>query len=106
MLGPVPGMIGCLQAIEAIKVLLTMDNYKPTAIDGQLRVNKTDTPHNNDNNPSDDEPKHTIRSSSSGMQPLLGRQVVYDGLSGEFHNFQLPVRDLCCKVTSDNSILA
>jgi hypothetical protein len=40
----------------------------------------------------------TITSSDTCMSPLLGRQVMYDGLSGEFHCFQLPSRDLSCKV--------
>jgi plasmid stabilization system protein ParE len=34
--------------------------------------------------------------------PLIGRQVFYDGLSGEFYTFALPARDSSCAVCGSN----
>ncbi len=55
VLGPVPGVIGCLQATETIKVLLTSG-----------------------------EENH-----SGSLEVLHGRQVIYDGMRGEFYTFRL-----------------
>ena len=61
VLGPVPGLIGCLQAAEAIKILSSLQ-------------------------------------SGGGANVLIGRQVFYDGLSGEFHTFHLPGPSASCAV--------
>lgn len=64
VLGPVPGLIGCLQSIECMKILLAS--------------------------------KSTEFNPSTQLQPLIGRQVFYDGLSGEFLTFKLPNKDPAC----------
>lgn len=68
VLGPVPGIIGSLQAIEAIKYLLT----------NKLQNNDT-------------------------FQCLVGKQLFYDGFTGEFHTFQLPKKNPNCIVCSKPS---
>ena len=71
VLGPVPGLIGCLQAIEAIKILQRMKN------------NQRNLPDN-----------------------LVGKQVFYDGSTGEFHTFSLCERNIeSCAVCSANATI-
>jgi len=105
VLGPVPGLIGCLQAVEAMKVLMTFRDRDPkSSADDRNHSDyvpeRTLMNNNASTSISDDAYCLTITSSSIRMQPLIGRQVVYDGLSGEFHCFQLPSRDFNCKVLS------
>jgi molybdopterin/thiamine biosynthesis adenylyltransferase len=106
VLGPVPGLIGCLQAIEAMKLLLTTNTSRSSKNHSKLSDDDHDGPEHtfmsssssSSRNRGDDPHCVTIASSDTCMLPLLGRQVMYDGLSGEFHCFQLPSRDLSCKV--------
>lgn len=68
VLGPVPGLIGCLQAIETIKMLQRLNNNKRNLPDS-----------------------------------IVGKQVFYDGSSGEFHTFSLCERNTeACAVCSAN----
>ena len=104
VLGPVPGLIGCLQAIEAMKLLLTTTS-RSSKNHSKLSDDDHDGPEHtymssssSSRNRGDASHCVTIASSDTCMLPLLGRQVMYDGLSGEFHCFQLPSRDLSCKV--------
>jgi rhodanese-related sulfurtransferase len=57
VLGPVPGLIGCMQATETIKLLL-----KPSSL----------------------------------LSSLVGKQVYYDGMSGESSTFELTSKDPHC----------
>ena len=63
VLGPIPGLIGCLEALEAIKIL----------------------------------------SNPTKSSALIGKQIFFDGLSTEFHSFQLPERNINC-ISCGNSI--
>ena len=67
VLGTVPGLIGCLQATEVIKLLCMKVN--------QQSVNN---------------------SPLMPFEPLVGRQCYYDGLRGEFHSFDVSARDSDC----------
>lgn len=66
VVGPVPGLIGVLQAVEVIKLLV---KSRPTA---------------------------TQVSHSSKFKNLIGRQLYYDAASAEFHEFGLPKRNPEC----------
>lgn len=35
------------------------------------------------------------------ISPLIGKQILYDAASGEFHNFVLPPRNSLCAVCGD-----
>jgi adenylyltransferase/sulfurtransferase len=63
VLGPIPGAIGCFQAMETLKVLLLAHRASSSS---------------------------SSSSSSGSMQTMRGKQVLYDGQLGEFHTFQLP----------------
>ncbi len=66
VLGPIPGLVGCLQALEAIKFLHRMHND---------RFNSSSS---------------SSKESDTGVFNLLiNRQCLYDGLSGTFHTFEL-----------------
>ena len=73
VLGPVPGLVGCLQAVEAIKWLLLRD---PTSDAAQS-------------------------ASAAGMKSLCGRQLMFDAFSGQFHSFTLAPRRATCAVCGD-----
>ena len=75
VLGPVPGLIGCLQAMEVIKILVSRSTHT---------------------HPS------SSTSSSEQLHPLINRQCYYDGARGEFFNFKLPGRDPKCVSCSDD----
>jgi molybdopterin/thiamine biosynthesis adenylyltransferase len=79
VLGPVPGLIGCLQAIEATKLLLILGDKKRVEA-----TNGTANPHVAD------------------LECLTGRQILYDGGVGTFHTFALPGRDPDCAVCGDH----
>lgn len=83
VLGSVPGLIGCLLSIEAIKVLRIVAT---SAEEGSHHTYSLSS--------------HTSSSSSSSimMQPLLGRQVYFDARSSSFHEFKLPPRSDKCAV--------
>ena len=66
VVGPVPGVIGTLQAVEVIK-LLVKANIKPS-----------DAEHSNK------------------LKNLIGRQLYYDAASSEFHEFSLRPRSVNC----------
>ncbi len=67
VLGPVPGLVGCLQAVEAIKWLLLRDSASVAA---QQAV-------------------------QAGLRSMQG-QLLYDAFTGQFHAFSLPSRKLNC----------
>jgi adenylyltransferase/sulfurtransferase len=74
ILGPVAGLIGCLEAIETIKVIL--------------------------NNPF--EKKQEKEEAKSRLESVAGKQLFYDASYGDFHTFDLPQRNLACPVCSEN----
>ena len=76
VLGPVPGLIGCLQAIECIKLILNTNKQN-------LSVSPTTT--------------ETVT-----LEPLIGRQLYYDATMGEFQTFLLRQRDVHCNVCGDS----
>jgi adenylyltransferase/sulfurtransferase len=77
VLGPVPGLIGCMQAVETIKVLVS---YKVGNTDSHRKVYCRD------------------ETAPESVQPLCNRQVFYDGCSGEFMTFELSGKDPACRV--------
>ena len=78
VLGPVPGLIGCLQAMEVIKI----------------PVSRSTHPHPSSSS--------STSSSEQQLQPLINRQCYYDGARGEFFNFNLPGRNPKCVSCSDD----
>jgi len=68
VLGPVPGLIGCLQAIECMKLIVNMKTKSSKIVN------------------------------SIPLEPLIGRQLFYDATIGEFQTFILKKRDINCKV--------
>lgn len=78
VMGPVPGLIGCLEAIEAMKVVMCME---------QSIIPQTELSRNKAN---------------MQMIPLTGKQILYDASSGEFLNLVLPQRDEECRVCGLN----
>jgi molybdopterin/thiamine biosynthesis adenylyltransferase/rhodanese-related sulfurtransferase len=81
VLGPVPGLVGCLQAVEAMKLLMLSDSDSGSGSG------------NSDNN--------TKYASRSGMKNIGTKQMFYDARSGSFHSFQLPPRKRTCAVCGD-----
>jgi adenylyltransferase/sulfurtransferase len=80
VLGPVPGIIGSLQAVETIK-LLTQSTLSDST--GTCR--------------------HDICFFFRlGINLLIGRQLYYDGITGEFHTFSLPPRRPNCLSCGDS----
>ena len=77
VLGPVPGVIGTIQAIEVLKILThpeVLDSARGETLDKQGRS-------------------------------LVGRQLYYDATCGEFHNFDLrPRRTDCPSCGSGNTL--
>jgi molybdopterin/thiamine biosynthesis adenylyltransferase/rhodanese-related sulfurtransferase len=69
VLGPVPGLVGCLEAMEAIKFLLNDIESSPRGYQ-----------------------------SSSKLHSIAGSQLLYDGYTGDFMRFQLPERFVNCAV--------
>ena len=82
VLGPVAGLIGCLQAIEAIKYLQS-DLAKALKSD----LNSSET---------------LPSQSKTSWETLHNRQTFYDGASGTFYNFNLPARSSKCLICSDH----
>lgn len=80
VLGPVPGLIGCLEATEAIKFLLKGLHHHPAE----------------EATPSLASPK------ANQLQLLTGRQVFYDAATGDFFTFDLPPRNAQCAVCGDD----
>lgn len=80
VLGPVPGLIGCLQAIECIKLLV----------------------NTNKQNLSSSTSSTTTTTDTLTLDPLIGRQLYYDATIGEFQTFLLRQRDFNCNVCGDN----
>lgn len=83
VLGPVAGMIGCLQAIEAMKLLqsdlLHPQNESTAAIE-----------------------KNSIHAAAFHSKTLHNRQTFYDGGSGTFYNFNLTSRNPNCLICSED----
>ena len=110
VLGPVPGLIGCMQAMETIKVILSKEDIiakvkqarenhqQQTEVESSLQVM-----NNNDKRLPIETSSSTIGKSLVGkdLQTLIGRQVFYDATVGEFYNFILPPRNLHCAVCGD-----
>jgi molybdopterin/thiamine biosynthesis adenylyltransferase/rhodanese-related sulfurtransferase len=96
VLGPVPGLIGCLQAIEVMKLLLNKGKYVSTTRSahadlGGIAAEAKGMPRSARNN----------GRGATQLKPLLGRQLLYDGVCGEFHEFALPHRRRDCAVCGD-----
>jgi adenylyltransferase/sulfurtransferase len=72
VIGPVPGLMGCLQCIEALKVLIHIKR------------------------------NYASKSTFTALKPLINRQLIYDGCSGEFMTFKLPGKDSCCIVCGND----
>jgi len=72
VIGPVPGLVGCLQAVEAIKFLLLREAGAPAA----------------------------AAATKAGLCSMQG-QLMYDAFSGQFHSFVLPPRKADCAVCGD-----
>jgi adenylyltransferase and sulfurtransferase len=72
VLGPVPGLIGTLQAVETIKLITS--RHRLTEGEGR---------------------------GGSAVSLLIGRQIYYDGAAGEFHSFSLPPRRRACLSCGD-----
>jgi adenylyltransferase/sulfurtransferase len=68
VLGPIPGLIGCMQATEAIKLLLL--------------ANRTNL-------------------ATLQLSTLIGKQVYYDGMTGESYTYDLPSKDKTCAVCGE-----
>ena len=91
VLGPVPGLIGCLQAMEVIKILVSRSTH-PSSSTSSNDPNST---------------QYTTAASQSSsqqqqLQPLINRQCYYDGARGEFHTFILPGRNPKCVSCCDD----
>jgi molybdopterin/thiamine biosynthesis adenylyltransferase/rhodanese-related sulfurtransferase len=96
VLGPVPGLIGCLQAIEVMKLLLNKGKYVSTTHSahadlGGIAAEAKGMPRSARNN----------GRGATQLKSLLGRQLLYDGVCGEFHEFALPHRRRDCAVCGD-----
>ena len=88
VLGPVAGMIGCLQAIEAIKLLqsdLLRRVRTPELRDATTTADKSQAFHS---------------------RTLHDRQIFYDGGSGTFYNFNLTSRNPKCLICSEDDAVA
>ncbi len=125
MLGPVPGLVGCLQAIEATKLLLAMGNGDVETVAGSaafsVPVNSVDMTQSDSsacdkdieidaNNTTQNKRKAAITTDNANsnthkkpynkhiasLEGLIGRQTLYDGTTGSFHTFTLPGRDENC----------
>ena len=76
VLGPVPGLIGSLQAIEAIKIIIIRNK--------------------NENNP---------LYSNITLESIAGCQTYYDAITGEFQRFILSEKNPNCKICSSNATI-
>jgi len=110
VLGPIPGLIGSLQAVEAIKLLLMMpgleEPFTSNAAEPTAALNPlTGIDSNPCCLPCQERKSHNkpISVAPSPTQPLIGRMLQYDGESGEFHTFELPLCDPHCLVCSLSS---
>jgi molybdopterin/thiamine biosynthesis adenylyltransferase/rhodanese-related sulfurtransferase len=110
VLGPIPGLIGCLQAIEVMKVLLNKDKYINKSSEADARADVSVQGKRaagvavEADSSSGGLPSKRVKAngkSAAQLKPLLGRQVLYDAVSGEFHTFQLPPRRADCAVCGD-----
>ena len=109
VLGPIPGLIGCLEAIEVIKLLLNRDKYVDAQKEGTPQkggggVNSSSANSTDQSYDTAPAPKRqrVNGKSASQLKPLLGRQVMFDAVTGEFHTFQLPPRSSHCAVCGDH----
>lgn len=80
VLGPVPGLIGCIMATEAMKVILT---GQFSSSSGTANADSSNTKNRQ-------------------LDIIKGRQVYYDAAMGEFHTFTLPPRSSSCAVCGDS----
>ena len=87
VLGPVAGMIGCLQAIEAIKLLQSDLLRRKQAPELRDTHSKTDGKD---------------RNQVFHSRTLHDRQTFYDGGSGTFYNFNLTSRNPKCLICSED----
>ncbi len=122
-------ILGCLQASEAIKLLVDKDIIQNIKIEHKnhqiliieknklLNENNTDEQKNKKikfDNFTDDQSSdldNAINNStkkvskSKSIVPLIGRQILYDASYGEFHNFVLPAKNLKCEICSESSTI-
>jgi molybdopterin/thiamine biosynthesis adenylyltransferase len=102
---PVPVFIGCLQAAEVIKVLLSKTVMDDVTREGNVTKRAK---LNLVKKPEETEDKEEIQQNDANserknvLSPLIGRQILYDASAGEFHNFSLPPRNRSCKVCGVN----
>ena len=87
--GPVPGVIGCLQATEAIKMIVHLGCNNEN---GEKSINKSSS-----SSSSSSDGGKTLR-----VHPLLGKQLYYDALMGNCSNFDLPPPDPECCLCGEN----
>jgi molybdopterin/thiamine biosynthesis adenylyltransferase len=102
---PVPVCVGCLQAAEVIKVLLSKTVMDDVTREGNVTKRAKLNPVKK---PEETNDKEEIQQNDANPErknvftPLIGRQILYDASAGEFHNFSLPPRNLSCKVCGVN----
>eukprot|EP00606_Chrysophyceae_sp_TOSAG23-5_P000774 GSChrysophyteH2.ASY1.ANO1.1350.1 assembled CDS len=77
VLGPVPGLVGCMQAVETMKILML--KKKSAASSGAPSA-----------------------AAHAGMESLCRRQLLYDAATGSFHSFKLPKARTNCAVCGAN----
>eukprot|EP01032_Pedospumella_encystans_P012680 gene12680-14653_t len=109
VLGPIPGLIGCLEAIEVIKLLLNRDKYvdahkeaAPQKDGGGVNGSSANSTDQSSDTAPAPKKQRVNGKSASQLKPLLGRQVMFDAVTGEFHTFQLPPRSPHCAVCGDH----
>ena len=84
VVGPVPGMIGCLQALEAIKILLILGEYN------LLQSSKKASSRHSSN-----------QSRPSGIEVMSGKMLMFDGLRGGYRTIKLRPKQASCRVCGD-----
>ena len=107
VLGPVPGLIGCLEAIEAMKVLLlqsrgdsknttkqwceSQESETEQVIGSESGIFSTEIYAAHSRQQQSLASCHSAHSSAfDNLETLNGKQLLYDGAIGAFHTFTLP----------------
>lgn len=79
VLGPVPGMIGCLLATEALKLMLTFKE------DADIEKDRS-----------------ALEKDINLIKPIAGKQIFYDARVGDVFSFSLPPRRVNCAVCGEH----
>ena len=101
VLGPIPGTIGCLQALEAIKVLALQAEWRAEA-----EAAKAAAAGNKDDNMESNSDKPNSSASSSNIDLLVGRMLVFDGLRGTHKVVRVRGQQPSCAVCTAKGRLA